>query len=87
MIAATNIRGAALLAIIFLLAILIVAMVLLGLMIVSWRRHNARDRKGKRTTPMPDIWQAGGDRLVARLDDEKPDSGDTTDRAGNNDQS
>ena len=50
--------------------LVIVAAITLILLMVVWRRHDARYRPKKRRTPMPDIWQAGGDRLVARLEEQ-----------------
>jgi hypothetical protein len=57
----------------FLLLFLAALVGLVGLLLVAflgmaWRRYNARLRDPPRKSPMPDIWQAGGERLVNDLD-------------------
>ncbi|MCC7203542.1 MAG: hypothetical protein IT441_00550 [Phycisphaeraceae bacterium] len=46
---------------------------LVGSVIAAWRRSQNRHhfRKGGRKPMMPDIWQAGGDRLMVRFNQEE----------------
>ena len=55
--------------------LLVIAAVTLMLLIIVWRRHDGRYRVSKRREPMPDVWHASGQRLLARLQKGKKDSG------------
>jgi hypothetical protein len=46
----------------------VLGLVLLALLAIAWRRYNARLRDPQHKTRMPDIWQAGGERLVNEID-------------------
>jgi len=43
-------------------------LIVLWLLFVSWRRFNKRTSGRKKAKSMPDIWQAGGDRLSGRVE-------------------
>lgn len=45
----------------------LLGMAVLLLLVRAWRHHNERNR-APGAAPMPDLWQAGGDRLSAQLD-------------------
>ena len=69
MIAAFELRGTTLLVVTTLLAL--VGLVTVMLLVMAWHRHNSRTRIPRQQPNLPDIWQTGGERLVARLDKDK----------------
>ena len=88
MLAVTKSQAYGLVLLIALLGIL--AIIIVCLLMVSWRRYNRRLANKPRHQPMPDIWQASGDRLMSKMhppfpkhenhdenDDDQSKSGDT----------
>lgn len=69
MIAAFELRGTTLLVVTTLLAL--VGQVTVMLLGMAWHRHDSRTRIPRQRPDLPDIWQTGGERLVARLDKDK----------------
>jgi len=83
---------------VLLLILFIGGLIVLWMLFVSWRRYNKRLRGAKKTKSMPDIWQAGGDRLSGRVEqamreeagihsvDDIPDDNEQTFRDGDDDE-
>jgi len=66
--------------------LVIVATVTLILLMRAWRRHDARRRTKTHRESMPDIWQAGGDRLIARLEEQGLDEQSDNDESQEDEQ-
>lgn len=71
-------------ALLVVLAILALSgLALLRLIFGAWRHFDHAQRPVRHRRPMPDIWQAGGDRLIARLEQQRRASpGDDHDQDG-----
>jgi len=54
--------------VLFIIMVGMVGLVMVAFLMAAWRRYNQRlSHTSKHSEPMPDIWQASRDRLVAKM--------------------